>query len=279
MNENDFEHTMTFVAFLNIDGNRLSSENDELAVFVGNDIRGVTNLVYVQSEDAYFAYLTAFANTSNEQLSFKVYDSSNDVVRDLSTTKTFQTNAHQGDLFQAISFADPQLNTEADILDFDFQGVSEISQNTQGQDITFFLGEPIDVTNLTPIYTISDGSDIFIGTIPQATGTTSMDFSNTVTYRVRSEDQSNLTEWTVTVNSVATDVQFFKKDARCYENGAIRVNSSEQSLAVELRLNGELIATQTMVNGVTTFGNLEANTYSVKVRDILKEIRVRLQSN
>ena len=127
VDENDYEHTMTFVIFLNLDGVDLSSTDDEVATFVGDEIRGVTNLTYVASVDRYFAYLTAFANTNGETLSFRIYDSTNDVVRNVSTTKIFEINGHQGDIFQAVSIADPLLNTEAEILDFSFNGVTAVN--------------------------------------------------------------------------------------------------------------------------------------------------------
>ena len=83
VNENDFEYTMSFVAFLNIDGVNLTSTNDMVAAFAGTECRGVTNLVYVPSKNRYYAYFNVFSNTNGESLSFKVYDATNDKVVDI----------------------------------------------------------------------------------------------------------------------------------------------------------------------------------------------------
>ena len=41
VNENEFEYTMTMVAFLNVNATKLSDTNDMIGAFVGNECRGL----------------------------------------------------------------------------------------------------------------------------------------------------------------------------------------------------------------------------------------------
>ena len=72
VNENEFEYTMTMVAFLNVNATKLSDTNDMIGAFVGNECRGVANLIYAASTDNYFAYLTVFSNSTSENVTFKI---------------------------------------------------------------------------------------------------------------------------------------------------------------------------------------------------------------
>ncbi|SHG51835.1 hypothetical protein [Winogradskyella jejuensis] len=282
VDENEFEFTMTFVSTLNLDGTELSSTNDQLAAFVGSELRGVANLTYVASADRYYAYLTAFANTNGEILSFKIYDSVNDTVRDVSTTVVFETNGHQGNIFQAVSFADPVLNNETDILTYSFSGVTAVNTliDATSNEIVINVDQSQDITSLTPVFTLSSGASLYIGTVEQTSNIDSVDFTNPVTYSVLSEDNSILEDWTVTVNKVNTDLQYFKKDAVCYEDGAIKVVTTENfTVPVRLFFNSTEIASQSFINGEVLFPNLDANTYEVRIGNIIKNIEVELRTN
>ena len=83
VNENNFEYTMSFVTFVNIDGADLANTNDKVAAFVNGECRGVTNLIYVTTKDRYYAYLTVFSNANEEVINFKIYDSANNTVKNV----------------------------------------------------------------------------------------------------------------------------------------------------------------------------------------------------
>ncbi|MGJ8666710.1 MAG: hypothetical protein ACSHW7_10110 [Patiriisocius sp.] len=170
VNSNDYEYNMTFLSFLTIDGTRLASENDKVAVFVDGVCRGTTNLTYVASQDAYYAFLTAFSNNAGELLTVKVYDSTNNQVRDINTTIPFSINSHTGTLFQALSWADPALNADAEILDFGFEGIIALQTTFENRNINIILDDTVDVTSLTPVYQLSDNSGLFINTVAQTSG-------------------------------------------------------------------------------------------------------------
>ena len=272
VNENNFEYTMSFVAFLNIDGNNLSSVNDKVAAFVDGELRGVANLTYVSNEDSYYAYLTVFSNADGETIDFKMYDSANNVVRDSEKTKTFEINAHYGNLFQAYSIASPALSHNADIIDFDFEGVTVNDMTILGNEITISLSITENVTALSPVFELSPEAKLFIGTLNQVSGENPLDFSDPIQFQVRSEDQSVLEQWTVTVKLGTGHATFYKKDAVCYTGGAIKVLFTENDVEAFLIKDEVTFATQTIHNGEAIFSNLEIGTYQVKVSGNNKEI-------
>ena len=161
VDSNNYEYTMTFIAFLNINGTTLSSTNDKVAAFSNNEVRGVSNLVYVQDTDRYYAYLTVFSNNSNETITFKVYDSVNNQVVDISTTINFQINGHYGNLFQSFSIASPELNDQSEILSLDLEEDNVNSVAYNNTEITIFVENGLDLTNLNLSFLLSDGADMF----------------------------------------------------------------------------------------------------------------------
>lgn len=277
VNENSFQYTMSFVAFVNIDGTNLTSTNDKVAAFVNGECRGVTNLTYVASEDKYYAYLTVFSNENNETINFKIYDSVTDTVKEVPKSKSFEINEHYGNLFQAFSIASPTLSNNAEILDFNFSGVEITDKVIVGSQITLDVSNNITVTNLNTLFDLSAGAKLFIGTHHQVSGNNSIDFSNPVTFHVLSEDQSVLKQWEVKVNLSLGTVTYYKKDAVCYRGGAIKILYTENNFDAVLSKSDIPFATQTIHNGEAIFDNLNIGTYKIKIGGNIKEITINLK--
>ncbi|OXA75333.1 hypothetical protein SAMN05444397_12011 [Flavobacterium aquidurense] len=268
--ENNFQYTMSFQGFINVDGKTLSSVNDKVGAFVNGECRGSANLLYVASEDKYIVYLTVFANVDNEIISFKIYDSANNTIRNVATTKAFENNKHYGNLFQSYSFASPSLRNNAEILDFGFKNLAVKTKTIAGSQITIFLDKGINVSALNALFELSPGAKLFVGTVQQTAGSNTIDFSTPIQFQVLSEDQSVLKQWTVTVK--LGTAQFYKKDAVCYTGGVIKVLYGENNTAVTLTKSGLQLTSQNILNGETIFSNLEVGTYSINIGTINKEI-------
>ena len=72
-----FEHTMTMVTALEIDGAVTNDTGDKVAAFVGNQLRGVADVMHVAAGDQYLAYLTVYSNRmQDEMVRFQVWDES-----------------------------------------------------------------------------------------------------------------------------------------------------------------------------------------------------------
>lgn len=279
VNENNFEYTMSFVAFVTIDGTNLSSTNDQVAAFSNGEIRGVTNLIYVESKNRYYAYLTVFSNANNEAINFKVYNSATDTVVDIEKTINFEIGAHYGDLLQAFSVAKPVLNNETALIRFDFDKVDVVNKATSGNTITLIVEERQSVTALNAVFVLSAGAQLLKQGVKVESGNNALDFSSPITFNLLSEDESKRVEWTISVSSNAAigNLVFYKKDAVCYKGGAIKVQSSESGSTVSLIKGQTSYATQSLVNGEAIFNNLSTGSYTVKVNGFSKNIIINLK--
>ena len=279
VNTSDYEYSMTVLAFLSVDGERLANENDKVGVFVNGICRGTTNLTYVESQDAYFAYLSAYSNTAGETISVQIYNATTDEIRSVAETFQFEISAQKGTLFQAVSWADPALSAEAEILAFEFENVTALDQIVEGRNILITVDNTVDISALTAIYSLSAGASLFINTAPQTSGVSQVDFTNPVTYQVRSQDQTIINEWTVSVQQLSSDYIFRKKDAVCFEQGAIKINSQENGTTASLKLGNTTIATQNFIANEVVFTGLDAGDYQVQIGNIIKAITINFRTN
>jgi hypothetical protein len=279
VNENNFEYSMTLVAFVNIEGNNLSSTSDMVGAFSNGELRGGTNLTYVSNKDRYYAYLTIFSNNDTETINFQVYNSVTDKVVDISKTINFEVSAHYGDLVQAYSFANPSLNNGAEIVNFEFKNVVTNNRTTSGKNMTLYADKGKNLKELNAVFELSAGSRLLKGGVVVASGSNALDFSSPVAFQVISEDESKLEEWTITVsyNAEIGNVTLYKKNAVCYKGGVIKVVSTVSGSEVKLFKDLTAYATQNIVNGETIFTNLGSGNYTVKINSFEKAIIINLK--
>lgn len=275
--EPNFQYTMTFVAKVNVDGVQLSSKNDLVSAFVGTSCRGVSELTYVDSEKAYFAYLTVFSNTPGELITFYVYNSSKNAITKITKTVSFAPLQNFGNLFQSYSIAEPALSNKAEILTFEFLNVKSASSIVTPGSAKVTIYEGNSLGNLTPVFTLSKGAKLFKNRLIQKTSTTADSFTGPVAYEVLSEDESTLSTYTVNVTQILAPPLFYKKDAVCTTLGAIKVSSKREGSTVNLSLNGKPTDTRVITNGEASFLNLASGTYVATIGTDSKVIVINIK--
>lgn len=275
--ENDYQYTMTFIAKLNVDGKPLIRANDKVGAFVGNTCRGLSGVTYVASEKNYYAFLTVFSNQQGESITFKLYDSSSDKITTVSKTVVFVVSGHKGNLFQSYSIAEPALNHLAEILSFNFMNVKSLSSTINDGTVKINISETYPLTNLTPVYTLSKGAVLFKNRSVQKSGEMTDNFSSTITYEVRSEDESTLNSYKVNVSKATDPTLFYKKNAVCYARGAIKVVSKQEGALVQVNSNGKTIATKKIINGEALFPDLNPGSYIATIGNEWKLINIILK--
>lgn len=82
VDKSDYENTMNMIAQLSILGTPSADTADKLAVFVGDECRGVSRPVYSKRYDSYYVLLDIYGNAADEgtNLSFRAYDASTGMV-------------------------------------------------------------------------------------------------------------------------------------------------------------------------------------------------------
>jgi len=195
----NYQYSMSIVTFLHMDGKLLTDPADRIGAFVGTELRGVAAPIYVDVADRYLAYLTVYANTENEVISFQVYDHASNKTVTVSPTAIFKIDGQLGDVFQALSAASPVLQSGASLLTFGFTDVVPVKTEftTAGVEITLEFDQSLD--GLKPEFTTSPGAKVYVERAIQQSGTVVVDFSNPVVYTVLSEDESALQDYTITV--------------------------------------------------------------------------------
>ncbi|WP_298782321.1 hypothetical protein [uncultured Polaribacter sp.] len=216
-----YQFTMNITTFLNVNGTTLSSSEDKVAVFVGEEIRGVANLAYVAKYDKYVAFLTIYSNTSSEQLNFKIYDSTNDTVVNVIKTESFVIDSSLGSVFQSYSIANPELSSEASLLSFSFLNIGIVEEKINGNQRDFVLPIGTDLTTLKPQFTISEGAQLYVLENIQTSGQSIQNFTKSITYSVLSENQAVL-------NTIQINVTVEEKSV----NPPVVVLSSEEEGSV-----------------------------------------------
>jgi hypothetical protein len=280
VNENEFEFSMTRVAFLNVQGNNLGASNDQVAAFVNGEVRGVASLSDVSSSTRKYAYLTIFSNTDGATINYKIYNSTTDQVIDVPKTDVFQINQHQGDLYQAFSIANPTLNDGVRILDFRFDNQEELDVIVYDDEVVIKLDESIPVNNLVSTFQLSAGAQLLQNGQVVSSGTT-LDFTTAKSYTVRSQDESSLKNWTVRVERVPNAINnatatFFKKDAVCFNKGMIKISFPINNAPVVLKKDGVQIATGVVTDKTMLFTELTQGAYTVEIGSYNKSISINL---
>ncbi|ARV15314.1 T9SS type A sorting domain-containing protein [Polaribacter sp. SA4-12] len=200
VNTANYQYSMTFTAFLNINGTTLTASNDKVAAFVNGEIRGVSNVVFVENSNKYVTYLSVFANEDRENINFKIYNSTTQTVIDIDKSETFTIDGNIGGIFQSYSIANPQLNESAIFNYFNFSGISSLLLDISSDEINIVLPEGTDISSLTAIFDSSVNSKVFADGYLQESGSSVNDFTNPVIYKVISENEANLQEYTISVS-------------------------------------------------------------------------------
>ncbi|WP_026776509.1 hypothetical protein [Polaribacter sp. Hel_I_88] len=199
VNPSNYQYSMTFTAFLNVNGTTLSSTNDKVAAFIDNEVRGVANLVYLADEDKYVAYLTVYNSTSNSPVSFKIYNSTANNVVDAVQTINFQIDRNVGSVFQSYSIASTALNNQANITDFSFKNTTVLATSIVADTIEITLPSTVNLNNLVANFTTNTGAKVYVDFVLQNSGVSSQNFSNPIKFQVLSEDESVLKNYDIVI--------------------------------------------------------------------------------
>lgn len=199
VNSSSFQYSMTFTTFLNVDGTTLKSSNDKIAAFVNGEVRGVSNVVFVSSANKYVSYLTVFSNKDKETINFKIYNSTTNKVVDISKTEVFTIDGNLGGVFQSYSLASPTLSDKAIINSFAFLGITAIETTISSDKIKIVLPKDTNVNTLKSVFSSSENANVYVGNVIQDSGITIQNFTNSITYRVLSENEAVLNDFEVSV--------------------------------------------------------------------------------
>lgn len=100
-----YEHSMTLIGMFKLNGINATTATMELGAFAGGQVRGTGQAIYIEPLQAYLFFMTVYANTSGEQIRYKLFDNGTGEVQDLSEIMTFSPDLHQGSIEAAVPFS------------------------------------------------------------------------------------------------------------------------------------------------------------------------------
>jgi hypothetical protein len=88
-----YEHSMNMVGIvIDADDLNLLQEMDEVGAFVNGEVRGSSKPIYIPAFDAYYLFLTVFANEEGEEVQFRFYDATQNEIFELEQSFIFSSN-------------------------------------------------------------------------------------------------------------------------------------------------------------------------------------------
>ncbi len=107
-NANDFAFTSNLITRLNIDEQISISTSDQIAFFVGNEIRGLSEPQLINGSNV-IHFVTLYSNLSEESFVIKVYHNATNTIYDGFSTFNFQTQSITGSVdepFEIVIYTD-----------------------------------------------------------------------------------------------------------------------------------------------------------------------------
>jgi uncharacterized RmlC-like cupin family protein len=280
VNVADFQYSMTFTSFLNVNGINLISVNDKVAAFVDGEIRGVANVKYVASANKYVAFLSVYANTNKENIDFKIYDSKTNSVVDIDKKVEFIIDGNLGGIFQSYSIANPELSENAIFSAFNFLGITAVTKEILENAIHLVLPENTDVNSLVPVFSSSVNSKVFVDTVLQISGSSAQNFTNAIIYKVLSENEAILKSYEVTV-SLAVKKNPITVTVATLENLTTNSNPISLDIAFSKKVSGFDISDFSLANAVVSFfSTSDFQNYKIEVVPISQgDFSVQIPAN
>lgn len=199
LNPQDYEFSMTITGKVTTNGYFSVNENDLVAAFANGECRGITNLKYEDFMDGYFAYLMVYSNTPIEEITFKIFNASENEIVSTKDTINFAINQIVGSLDEPYIFSSNLLNSEAKLLSF---AIPDQVGETLIVNHNFYLKRDLNNTlnGIKADFLTSTGAKVYINGVQQFSGTTINDFTFPVQYMVISADMSDTVVYKVRVS-------------------------------------------------------------------------------
>lgn len=197
VNAQDYQYQMALVGVINLDGVESTDTNDMLAAFIDGELRGVGNPVYLSNANRYVVYMNIYHHDGSGNITFKIYDASQDRVVDLEQTEAFEIQTLRGSTSAPVTYSYPRLSSESNFLTYNLP--DQESSVINGTDILVTMPFAYDLNNLAATYTTSPLAKVYVNKALQQSGTTTNSYNTVLTYKIISADATTEQEYKVAV--------------------------------------------------------------------------------
>ncbi len=232
LNPQDYEFSMNITGKVNTDGNFSVDENDMVAAFANDECRGFAKLTYENFENGYFIYLMVYSNSPMEELTFKIFDASENEIIATIDTVNFVINNIMGSLDSPFIFSSSQLGQEAKFLYFGIP--TQVGEELiEGNTIYLKNSSNSVLTEIAAGFTVSKGATVYVGGIKQISSITTNDFSSPVQYMIVSANLSDTVFYTVNVTMDENNAPFVFNLSNKFISDSAEPNTIVATIEVE----------------------------------------------
>ncbi len=193
-----FTNSMVVLGALNFDRTESTDANDKIAAFIDGECRGVVQPMLIEKAGRYIAYLMIYSNENSGTVTFKMYNATENKVVDVLKAINFEVDGLTGDVDRPFVWSNVQLNTETKIHSFSFR--EQVKEPViEGNEIWAELNPDSDLLQLMPEFSLSAGAAALVGRTKQLSGQSVQDFTESIVYTIRSEDEQEFEDYTVHV--------------------------------------------------------------------------------
>jgi hypothetical protein len=153
-----------------------------------------------------------------------------------------------------------------------------ISESAKTITLTYAAGEAVELANLVPTFTLSEGAKVYVGDVEQTSNVNAQDFTNPVDYKVVAEDGSEVT-YTVTV----TKSYYTDKAITTFAVGSKKASINEAAKTITLTYEqGEpvnpasLVPTFTLSEGARVYVGNSEQISGVSAQDFTNPVAYRV---
>ena len=198
LNPQDYEFSMTITGKVTTNGYFSVNENDMVAAFVDGKCRGIANLKYEMFMNEYFAYLMVYSNAPMEKISFKIFNSIENLVVSTNDTIWFAINRNVGSLEDPYIFSSNLLNREAKLLSFAVQG--QVGETIiENNNVILSRNSNSSLNCVSAFFSTSKDAKVYVNGVKQVSNETINCFVAPLHYMIVSADFSDTTIYTVEV--------------------------------------------------------------------------------
>ena len=198
VNSADFEFSMNITGKVKINENFINQSNSYMGAFVSGTCRGVVQATEVNAGDFYY-FLTIYSNSSNgEEVTFKFQDE-NEVETTFTVSVSFVSDGIYGNPDNPFVWNYPDNTASTDFLFFSSDAqTGETDINSELKTVNLQVSSSANINNLVTYFAVPAGTEVFVGTEPQQSGTSQNNFSNPVIYTLKNGTDEQ--DWTVTIS-------------------------------------------------------------------------------
>lgn len=128
VNPGDYQFEMSLTIVVENRGQLAHGDNHRLAAFIGGEVRGISQVI--PFDDLWLYYLTVYANTNSETVTFKFFDAATQETLPVADTLVFAANGQSGSPLDPVLLRagyllihiDPENEVTLDIVDENWQG-------------------------------------------------------------------------------------------------------------------------------------------------------------